>query len=99
MEFSRQKYWSGLPCPPPGDLRDPRIEPGPLVSPAVAGRFFTTAATWEAPRAARVILEAQESRQCRPGHIPPVAPATVREALPYLRASQVLQRPRIRLPM
>ena len=25
--FSRQKYWSGLPCPPPGDLPDPGIEP------------------------------------------------------------------------
>ena len=28
MEFSRQEYWSGLPCPPPGDLPDPVIEPG-----------------------------------------------------------------------
>ena len=28
MEFSRQEYWSGLPCPPPGDLPDPGIEPG-----------------------------------------------------------------------
>ena len=27
MEFSRQEYWSGLPCPPPGDLPNPRIEP------------------------------------------------------------------------
>ena len=27
MEFSRQEYWSGLPCPPPGDLPDPGIEP------------------------------------------------------------------------
>ena len=27
MGFSRQGYWSGLPCPPPGDLPDPRIEP------------------------------------------------------------------------
>ena len=25
--FSRQEYWSGLPCPPPGDLPDPRIKP------------------------------------------------------------------------
>ena len=25
--FSRQEYWSGLPCPPPGNLPDPRIEP------------------------------------------------------------------------
>ena len=26
MEFSKQEYWSGLPCPPPGDLPDPGIE-------------------------------------------------------------------------
>ena len=28
MEFSRQERWSGLPCPSPGDLPDPGIEPG-----------------------------------------------------------------------
>ena len=38
MEFSRQKYWSGLPFPSPGDLPNPGIKP---VSPALAGRFFT----------------------------------------------------------
>ena len=27
-KLSRQEYWSGLPCPPPGDLPDPGIEPG-----------------------------------------------------------------------
>ena len=27
MRISRQEYWSGLPCPPPGDLPDPQIEP------------------------------------------------------------------------
>ena len=27
MRFSQQEYWSGLPCPPPGDLRNPGIEP------------------------------------------------------------------------
>ena len=27
MEFSRQEYWSGLPCPPPGDLPNPGIRP------------------------------------------------------------------------
>ena len=37
--FSRQKYWSGLPCPSAGDLLDPGIEP---VSPVLTGRFFTT---------------------------------------------------------
>ena len=30
MGFSRQEYWSGLPCPPPGDLPNPRIKPTPL---------------------------------------------------------------------
>ena len=39
VKFSRREYWSGLPCPPPGDLSDPGTEPG---SPALAGRFFTT---------------------------------------------------------
>ena len=28
MEFYRQEYWSGLPCPSPGHLPDPGIEPG-----------------------------------------------------------------------
>ena len=35
MGFSRQKYWSGLPFPPPGDLPDPGIEPRSPVSPAL----------------------------------------------------------------
>ena len=48
MGFSRQEYWSGLPCPPPGDLPNPGIEPVSLASPALAGAFFTTSAPWEA---------------------------------------------------
>ena len=35
MGFSRQEYWSGLPCPPPGDLSDPGVEPKSPVSPAL----------------------------------------------------------------
>ena len=27
MRFPRQEYWSRLPCPPPGDLPNPGIEP------------------------------------------------------------------------
>ena len=46
--FSRQEYWSGLPCPPPGGLPDPSIKPSSLASLALAGRFFTTGATGEA---------------------------------------------------
>ena len=44
MGFSRQEYWSGLPCPPPGDLPNAGIKP---MSPALADGFFTTSATWE----------------------------------------------------
>ena len=45
--FSRQKYWSGLVCPPLGNLPEPGIEPKSLTSPTLADRFFTTSATWE----------------------------------------------------
>jgi len=48
MGFSRQEYWGGLPCPPPGDVPDPGIKPASLMSPALAGGFFTTNTTWEA---------------------------------------------------
>ena len=48
MGFSRQEYWSGLPFPSPGDLPHPGIGPMLLMSPAFAGRFFTTSAAWEA---------------------------------------------------
>ena len=48
MGFSRQEYWSGLPLPSPRDLPDPGIEARSLVSPALAGGFFTTRATWQA---------------------------------------------------
>ena len=50
MGFSRQEYWNGLPCSPPGDLPDPGIKPA---SSALAGRFFTTNTPWEA-----LVLEA-----------------------------------------
>ena len=45
MGFSRQEYQSGLPCPSPEDLPNPRIE---TASWSFAGRFFTTSSTWEA---------------------------------------------------
>ena len=48
MGLSRQEYWSGLPCPPPGDPPNPRTEPGALPYPALAGRLSTTGATCEA---------------------------------------------------
>jgi len=47
MGYSRQEYWSGLLCPLPGDLTDSEKENGSLLSPALAGGFFTTSTTWE----------------------------------------------------
>ena len=41
MGFSRQEYWSGLLFPFLGYLPDPEIKPKPLVSPTLAGEFFT----------------------------------------------------------
>ena len=45
MGFSRQEYWSGLPCPPPGLAQGLNVR---LMSPALPGGFFTTSVTWEA---------------------------------------------------
>ena len=49
MGFSWQENWCGLPCPPPGDLPSPGTEPVSPVFPALAGGFFTTSTTCEAP--------------------------------------------------
>ena len=67
--FSRQEYWGGLPCPPPGDLPRPGIEPAALTSPALAGRFLTTGVTWEAlPLSVCVLISSyKHTRQMRLG--------------------------------
>ena len=56
LRFFRQKYWSGLPCPPAGDLPNPGIKPSSLMSLALSGRFFNTSATWEAPKNSMLLL-------------------------------------------
>ena len=75
MGFSRQEHWSGLTCPPPGDLPDPEIKPTPPMSPALARGFFTISATWEVQD---ILVTNTNSKHKR----------TVRAAL---RASQVAQ--------
>ena len=47
--ISWQGYWCGVTFPTAEDLPDPEIKPVSLVSPALAGGFFTTSAIWEAP--------------------------------------------------
>ena len=46
MGFSRQEYWNVLPCPSPGHLPHPGIKPASLLSPALAGGFFTASTAW-----------------------------------------------------
>ena len=50
LELSRQENWKGLPFPSPGDFPNPGISPESLMSPVLAGGFFTTCATWEVPK-------------------------------------------------
>ena len=64
MGFSRQEYWSGLSHPPPGDLPDPGVKPVSLMSPALAGRFFTTGATWEEPW---IVLDSRAKKKKKEG--------------------------------
>ena len=54
LRFSRQEYWSGLPCPPQGNLPDSEIEPASLSTPALTGRFFTTSTKLSAASAISV---------------------------------------------
>ena len=56
MGFSRPEYWSGLPWPPPGDRTDLGIEPTSLMSPALASKFFTTNASWQALSVLHVLI-------------------------------------------
>ena len=59
MGFSKQECWSGLPCPPPGDLPHLRIELSSLKSLALAGGFFTFSTIWEGH-----LLEQIYSNEC-----------------------------------
>ena len=62
--FSRQEYWSGLPCSSPGDLTDQGMESASLISPALAGEFFTTSTTRESLKSAYKIKKSQCMFSC-----------------------------------
>ena len=74
--FSRQEYWSGMPCPPPGDHPHPWMKPMSLMSFEMTGRFFTTSTTWEAQAEHQLVqfsrsvvsasLQPHESQHARP---------------------------------
>ena len=61
LGFPKEEYWSGLPCPPPGGLPDPGMEPG---SPALEKGFFTVWATsfWRQRRTLKGSSPSEEPR-------------------------------------
>ena len=63
MGFSRQEYWSGLPCLSPGDLPNSGIKPTSPASPALAGRFFTTESLGHYTNIHTYILAAQFNKK------------------------------------
>ena len=65
MGFSKQEYCYRLWCPSSGDLPDPGIKPKSLLSPALAGRFFTTSTTWEALRIQNIYLKKKKKQEGR----------------------------------
>ena len=72
MRLSRQEHWSGLPCPPAGDLPDLGIEPVSSMFTCTGGGFFTTSATWEAHiLSSRTCKLSYDDRSCRRGWLPP----------------------------
>ena len=75
MGFSRQEYWSEMPCHPSGDLPNAGTEAASLTSPALVGRFFTTTTNmWIYIRdrerkntCLRNWMEADKLKICQPG--------------------------------
>ena len=62
-----QVEWSGVSFPTPGDFPDPEIKPASVTSLALASRFFTTSATWEATMLCLVSPSDQGSPALRDG--------------------------------
>ena len=89
MDFSRQEY-----CPPLGNLPDPGTEPPSLMSPALAGGFFTTSAPWEAPAAPTSCLLYARYCECvnaAPSVCPAsLSPCCIHRAILYIRPVGVL---------
>ena len=78
MGFPRQEFWSGLPCPPPGDLPNPGTETVSLLSPALEVGSLPLAPPGkhvcvcvcvcvhnfvESPRAVRIILKLNRKKK------------------------------------
>ena len=84
MEFSRQRYWSGLPVPSPGDLPHPEMEP---TSPTLTGRFFTT----ESPGKPHNIFAAAALLQSCPTLCDPIDGSPPGSSVPGILQARILE--------
>ena len=86
MRFSRREYWSGLPCPSPGDLPNPGTESVSLAPSALAGEFFTASTIWETCYALSVqfssIVVSNSLRHHELQHARPPCPSPTPRAYP-----------------
>ena len=111
MGFPRQEYWSRFPVPTPGSLPDPEICPASLVSPALAGRFFTTVSSGKPPSDMYIfrmydvecwVLFLWSIKQKSPGktqyeEFPLPAPLCYRNCNGYRRQTQLRRKPMLLL--
>ena len=79
--FPRQEYQSGVPLPPPGDLPDPVIKPASPVTPVLAGGFFATSATQEAPMEHFTFYSFQVFFKEMPYGVSPNIPVTLKKII------------------
>ena len=90
MVFPKQKYWSGLPFPTPGDHLNPGIKPVSLASPAFTGGFFTTAPPGKPSVACSVLNKYLLNKWLWSGSV-----AVSSKVLPTWFQPQVLHLPRV----
>ena len=100
VRFFKQEYWSGLPFASPGYLPDPEIEAVSLASPALAGRFFMSSATWEACNVPWKITTASNKNLCINilSSIIPNSQKVEKHKIPSISSVQSLNRVRLLWP-
>ena len=89
--FSRQGYWSGLPCSSLGHLPNPGIEPKSLMSPALAGGFLTTSTTWEVQFNSATAAAAAKSHQSCPTLCDPIDGSPPGSPIPGILQARTLE--------
>ena len=89
MEFSRQEFWSGLSCPPPGHLPDPGIKSASLMSSALADGLI--GATWQASSLWYAAAAAAKSLQSCPTLCDPIDSSPLGSSVSGILQAKILE--------